>query len=102
MNQESLNTLLENITLEPVINPDGSEGLNFTLRVGKSTIQLTSEGDIILNAGRHIILTRQLYFDNCDPSMVDKAINAYSDSKKSYEQFLLSSENKLEYEEASR
>lgn len=97
-----LKFLVENTNLTVHHNPDGSECYDFTVKVGKSLIRLTKDGDVIINAGRHILLSRQLYFDNCDPSLVDKAIKAYSEGKEEYHNFLLSSENKLEYEEAVR
>ncbi len=56
---------------------------NFTKRgdlvinYNKSKIILTKEGDIILNAKRHMIQKHQLHFSGCEDNFVEGTIKAY-------------------------
>ena len=43
----------------------------------KSNFQLTKNGDIIVNAKRHIIYNRQLAFDACPPDFIERTIEAH-------------------------
>lgn len=80
--------LINCMTITPRENIQGKSGADITLGLNGSSIRFTFEGDIIVNAKRHIITSRRLSFDNCNPTFVDEAINRYEDSIDSYNRFI--------------
>lgn len=62
-----------------------------------SKIKFTKEGDLIINAKRHTIHHRDLFFDGCDNEFIDKAIKANNESKKQLETFVMSNNRASEF-----
>lgn len=67
---------------------NGKDGFDITLKFNSSTIKFTIEGDIIINAKRHIIYNRKLSLDNCTPEFVEKSVEYYSKGEKEFSEFL--------------
>lgn len=77
--------------------------INFTkegdliIEYSGSKIRLTNKGDIIINARRHTIHHRDLFFDGCEQEFIDAAINKNSISKKHLENFVLGTTRASEF-----
>jgi phage gp45-like len=54
-----------------------------------SKIRLTNKGDIIVNAKRHTVHHRDLFFDGCEEEFITKAINENSKSKRHLEKYVM-------------
>ena len=58
------------------------------IKYNGSKIRLTKEGDIIIQAARHTIHKRQLFFDGCDDKFINQTIKKYNRGKKEFEEHL--------------
>lgn len=63
----------------------------------KSKIKFTKEGDLIINAGRHTIHHRDLFFDGCDNEFINKAISKNNEGKKQLETYIMSNNRASEF-----
>lgn len=70
---------------------------NMTIEFNKSKIKFTKQGDLIINAHRHTIHHRDLFFDGCEQLFIDKAIQENSKSKNNLEKFVMSSNRASEF-----
>lgn len=77
--------------------------INFTkqgdlvIEYAGSKIRLTKHGDIIINAKRHTIHHRDLFFDGCEPQFIDEAIKQNTKGKKQLERYVMSSNRATEF-----
>lgn len=55
-----------------------------------SKIRMCKTGDLIINAKRHTIHNRQLFFDGCEQEFIDQAIRARARSKQELEKYVMS------------
>lgn len=58
------------------------------IKMNGSEIRITKEGDIILNAKRHIINRRRLYFDGCKEEFIEKTIREYEKGEERFKEHL--------------
>lgn len=54
-----------------------------------SKVRFCKSGDIIINAKRHTIHNRQLFFDGCDQEFIEKATRANARSKEELERYVM-------------
>lgn len=77
--------------------------INFTkqgdlvIEYAGSKIRLTKNGDIIINAKRHTIHHRDLFFDGCESEFIEEAIKQNSKGKKQLEKYVMSSNRATEF-----
>lgn len=69
------NLILKVIRLYKMVNFTSDGGV--VISYGGSKIKFTGKGDIIVNARRHTIHNRQLFFDSCDKEFIDSTIKAH-------------------------
>lgn len=62
-----------------------------------SKIKFTKQGDLIINAARHTIHHRDLFFDGCDNDFIDKAISKNNEGKKQLENYIMSNNRASEF-----
>lgn len=90
-----MNIIKKLYTLYKLIN-FSKEG-NLEIKFHGSKIVFTKKGDLIINARRHTIHHRDLFFDGCEQQFIDKAIKENSKSKKNLEKFVMSSNRASEF-----
>lgn len=83
------------ITLYKLINFTKSG--NLEIKYHGSKIVFTKEGDLIINAKRHTIHHRDLFFDGCEDEFINKAIIENNKSKKSLEKYVMSTNRASEF-----
>ena len=54
-----------------------------------SKIRMCKSGDLIINAKRHTIHNRELFFDGCDQEFIDKATRARARGKEELERYVM-------------
>ena len=62
-----------------------------------SRIKLCKSGDIIINAKRHTIHKRDLFFDGCSDEFIETAINKKAQGKKHLEEFVMAQTRTSEF-----
>jgi hypothetical protein len=71
---------------------------NLEIKYYGSKIVFTKEGDLIINAKRHTIHHRDLFFDGCEQQFIEKAIKENSKSKKQLEKYIMSTNRASEFD----
>ena len=73
------NLILKLITMHKMFNFKKNGTLE--IEYNGSKLALTKQGDIIINAKRHIIYNRTLSFDGCEPDFINRTIRAHEEGK---------------------